>query len=277
MSMKQSLTGWILKGIPKKVLSHYTGVLVHKPLPAPVSKMSVKVFARYYNIDLKEAELSIEEYKSIGELFTRRLKDGVRPKGEEPLHPADGRLSMYGELDGLRALQAKGKTYSLNEFLVEEAYASQFEGGSFYTYYLCPTDYHRVHSPVSGKISRVRVVPGNLWPVNEWSVENVRDLFAINERIIVEVDTAKGPVAVVMVGATNVGQMSLSFDPFIKSNVPGGKDVVKKNYSPAVEIQAGDELGTFHMGSTVVVVYSKEFQVNWDKEFGAPVRVNASL
>src|SRR5690606_21741857 len=131
------------------------------------------------------------------------------------------------------------------------------EGGGYLTYYLCPTDYHRVHSPVSGQLLHALHVPGTLWPVNAMSVQQTEELFLVNERLVMELKTPQGPVFVVMVGATNVGQMSASFDPKIVTNrrVLAGR----KDYDPPISIKVGEELGIFHMGSTVVVLYPPGF------------------
>ncbi|MNL41466.1 Phosphatidylserine decarboxylase proenzyme [compost metagenome] len=148
------------------------------------------------------------------------------------------------------------------------------------TYYLCPTDYHRVHSPVDGEITDVRYMPGELWPVNEWSTTNVPDLFSVNERVLVEIQTDLGPVGVVFVGATNVGHIVLSFDDKIKGNQKMGPHIFQhKTYSPEIPTHKGSELGMFRMGSTVVMLYPPMFRQKFENQLnlGPTVRVNASL
>jgi phosphatidylserine decarboxylase len=147
------------------------------------------------------------------------------------------------------------------------------------TYYLCPTDYHRVHSPVDGAITDVRYMPGELWPVNDWSTTNVPNMFALNERILVEIQTDLGPVAAVFVGATNVGHICLSFDPTIQGNQTGPHIFKHKRYSPEIPVHKGSELGMFRMGSTVVMIYPPMFRQKFQNELnlGPSVKVNASL
>lgn len=226
---------------------------MHITLPEPLGSWSVKTFANTYNINLSEAEKDVSEYKNIGDLFTRRLKPSVRPLSSEPIvHCADSKISQYGLIKDNTMIQAKGKDYSLKEMTQNEKAESLWNNGTFITYYLCPTDYHRVHSPVSGTIKRITYIPGALWPVNEWSVNNIPKLFSINERVSVEIETPQGIVNLIMVGATNVGKMTLSFDPEIITN-QGIKEILRKEYN--LPIQKGDEVGTFHMGSTVVMIY----------------------
>lgn len=239
------------------------GTIVHLNVPGALGRWSVRTFAGYYKINMSEAEHSIESYSSIGALFTRKLKKSIRPVGLGTcVHPADSRLTTLGTIAENTLMQAKGYKYSLSEFLVDSSALEKWKGGFYATYYLCPTDYHRVHSPVSGEVTKVTVVPGRLWPVNTWSVKAIRNLFAINERVLVEIKTAHGLVIVVLVGATNVGSMSLAFDERVRSNLGG--EVRHFYYHPQVKIEKGQELGTFHMGSTVVVLYSPEFVSHLD-------------
>ena len=224
----------------------------------------MKWFAGCYRLNLDEAEHPIEHYKSIGDLFVRRLKPGLRPVGAGDLvHPADSRITQQGPLNGGELIQAKGMAYKLDDFLGPLS-AQPYREGVFATYYLCPTDYHRVHSPVTGRIGRVVYIPGALWPVNEWSTRTIPHLFSINERVIVEILTDRGPVAVVLVGATNVGQMSLSFWEGFRTNSAKQKNPMVRDFAGSVSLKKGDELGAFHMGSTVVLCLSKgATPVNW--------------
>lgn len=256
--MKNKIYDIIMPLVPKNDLSHWVGKLVHKDLPEPLASRSVEFFAKAYNINLEEAELPIGQYKSIGALFTRKLKAGVRPLGQGVVHPADSLITEAGPIEKLQCIQAKGKTYSVAELLRNTSLAQAFEGGQFATYYLCPTDYHRVHSPVDGEITWSSHIPGELWPVNEWSVNAIANLFSVNERIVTLIETPLGRAALVMVAATNVGNMTMSYDENISSKVREKQRAVKeKAYTPAKPIRRGDEVGIFHMGSTVVMLYEK--------------------
>ena len=245
--------------LPKNDLSHFVGRLVHKRLPGALGRKSVEAFAKAYRIDLSEAELPIEAYPSIVELFTLKLKPEARPTADtRVVHCADALITEAGTIEHQMLIQAKGKHYNVSELLRSSKFAEDFEGGSFFTYYLCPTDYHRVHSPVSGEIIWSCHIPGELWPVNAWSVKSIPSLFAINERVVVMIQTPFGKAALVMVAATNVGNMSMSFDDQISTRVRRGQRKVREHtYQPPVPIRAGSEVGIFHMGSTVVMLFEK--------------------
>ncbi len=257
-AMKDRIFDVVMPLLPKNELSHWVGRLVHKPLPSVVGRKSVEWFAKYYQINMQEAEYPIDHYKTIGELFTRRLKPGARPIEEGIVHPADSLITEAGPIRDNTLIQAKGKTYTVPELLRSEGFNDAFDGGSFLTYYLCPTDYHRVHSPVDGEIIFSCHIPGLLWPVNAWSVQSISNLFGVNERIVVIFQTPKGKAALVMVAATNVGNMKMCFDENLNSSHRQGERRVRdKGYNPPIPMKAGDEVGVFHMGSTVVMLFEK--------------------
>jgi phosphatidylserine decarboxylase len=268
---------WLFKFLPKNHLSFIFGLFMHLELPRFLKGPSIRIFAGLYNIDLNEAEKPLEDYRSIGDFFVRRLKPGARPLGSaEVLNPADALVTQAGPIAQGRLIQAKGRTYSAEELIHEPM---PFQDGFFLTYYLCPTDYHRVHSPVDAEITETVHIPGSLWPVNQWSVDNIPDLFSVNERVIVKMQTPRGLVMLVFVGATNVVKIELAFDTSVATNDLIHKRPRKKQYHPAIKISKGQELGLFRMGSTVVMLYPQSFaldaQINNLR--GKHVRVNSDL
>jgi phosphatidylserine decarboxylase len=279
--MKKMLMDLLMPVLPKNDLSHAVGRFVHIPIPGPIGRKSVELFARYYDINLDEAEHKLEMYPSIGALFTRKLKEGVRPLGEAKIvHPADALITEAGPIDQNALIQAKGRSYSVQGLLGGGPYQEAFDGGEFATYYLCPTDYHRVHSPVDGKIVWSNHIPGALWPVNDWSTEKIPNLFNVNERIVTVIETEdKKLVALVMVAATNVGNMTMSYDDKISSKTRGrDRKPQPKTYDPGRLIRRGDEIGIFHMGSTVVMLYAPGVvQNDLRKLKGTRSKVGASL
>lgn len=252
---------------------------MHLHLPGFLNHIIITIFAKHFRINLDEAEYPIENYPSLGEFFVRRLKPGLRPLGSTwAVHPADSVITQAAPIKSGKLIQAKNKTYSIDNFTRDPEALAKYEKGSFLTYYLCPTDYHRVHSPVDGEIKRVVHIPGALWPVNSWSTENIHELFSINERVLVEIETNRGLVGVMFVGATNVGQIVLSFDSDIIGNQLLSDAIKIKEYKD-LKIQKGDELGMFRMGSTIVMLYSEKTvpSENLDKFKGQQVKVNSDF
>lgn len=243
-----------LRYVPKNHLSRFVGRLVHARLPQPVARRLVRWFADTYQIDVDAAGKELHHYPSIGHFFTRDLREGLRPIEGDFVSPVDGVLRNYGAIADGRLEQIKGKTYTLSRFLGDPETARRYENGAFFNLYLSPQDYHHVHSPVTGKIVRSVHIPGKLWPVNDWSLANVDELFSINERVVTYIECAYGLVAAVMIGATNVGKISVVYDTFI-SNAAGTTKTVARTYDPPIDIAAGARLGTFHMGSSVVMLF----------------------
>ena len=254
----------ITRILPKRRLSRWVGKFMHFRGPRWWAHLSVKAFASLYKINLEEAEKPSTEYPSIGEFFVRRLKPGIRPVGASwAVHPADSKITQAYAIDDGTLIQAKGLTYKLSEFTQDPNCDKKWAGGFFLTYYLCPTDYHRVHSPVDGEIVSARYMPGQLWPVNEWSTTNIPNLFSVNERVLVEIETDLGP----------------RFDDSIQGNQKGPHMFEHKIYSSEIPTHKGSELGMFRMGSTVVVLYPPMFRQKFEGQMnlGPAVRVNASL
>ena len=228
----------------------------------PVKNLAIRSFLRLYTINLAEAEhADPAHYESFNAFFTRALKPGARTVDPDPaavVSPVDGTVSQAGPIERDMLLQAKGIRYSAADLLGgDEQLAARFEGGTFATLYLAPYDYHRIHMPLSGTLTRARFVPGDLFSVNAVTASQVPGLFARNERVVCLFDTAAGPMAVVLVGALFVGSMSLSWlgdvgaEPGRRVHELGGGD------GPLVALDKGAELGRFNMGSTVVLLWPR--------------------
>jgi phosphatidylserine decarboxylase len=248
-----------MHAVPRRSLSRAV-----RGLASVRSGAAVRRFAEHFGVDLEEAERPLEAYGSILELFTRRLKPGVRPIDPEPralVSPVDGRVLVAGRVGEGQLFQAKGRTFSLAALLAEEDAPAVFRGGSYATIYLSPRHYHRIHSPADGEIVGYTHVPGDLFPVNAAAVAHVDRLFARNERLITHLVTPRfGRVEVVKVGATNVGHIKLAYDAEVATNV-GAQQLVRRRYPRPLPVARGDELGVFEMGSTVIVVVERGLEL----------------
>lgn len=256
----------LLGRLPQGAMSRGFGRVADVSLPRPLRKPVLNAFARAVGIDLAEAELSLDEYPTLNAFFVRRLRRGARewPRDAATIaSPVDGITGQLGRIADGRLIQAKGRYYSAAALLDDADEARHYEGGAFATLYLSPRHYHRIHAPFPGTIAAARHVPGALLPVNGPAVMHVADLFARNERLICYLDGAAGRVAVVAVGAYNVGRISAAFDP--RWDATGGRGTWATNrraaqpetrrYAPPVQIGVGDEIMAFHLGSTVVLLF----------------------
>jgi phosphatidylserine decarboxylase len=250
--------------VPKHALSRAVGRWAR----TPISRLAIPLFIRRYRINLEEAEKPWKDYPNLLEFFTRKLKPEVRPVDPSPdtgISPVDGVISQLGEINEGTLIQSKGITYRVVELLggdIEQAAA--FEGGKFVTIYLSPRDYHRIHAPAGGEVIQVSYIPGQLFPVNEFGVRAIPRLFVRNERLITYLRTSLGRIAVVKVGATNVGSIRLHFDPEVSTRSAGGS--LKKVYEPPLALSKGQEMGRFEFGSTVILLFEPG-KVDWTSDW----------
>lgn len=247
--------------MPKHFLSRMVGKLAAARLGG-LTTWLIKLFIKQYKIDMSEAQYSDPaHYKTFNEFFTRPLKEGVRPLNNESdiiAHPVDGAISQLGAIVDGQLIQAKGHDYSLQALLGgSEQDTAPFLGGEFATIYLAPKDYHRIHMPIDGTLSKMIYVPGDLFSVNPLTAQNVPNLFARNERVVAIFDTEIGPLAMVLVGATIVASIETVWAGTVTP--PAGKDVFSWNYPTtgdnAITLKKGEEMGRFKLGSTVILAW----------------------
>ncbi len=233
-------------------------------------------FVRRYGVDMAEAaEPDIARYASFNAFFTRALKPGARPIAAAPLVcPVDGAISQFGAIEAGQILQAKGHGYSATALLGgDAALAQRFDGGQFATLYLSPRDYHRIHMPCDGTLTRMVHVPGALFSVNPTTARGVPGLFARNERVVCVFDTAHGPLALVLVGATIVGSMATVWHGVVSPPRPGAPRTWHYG-AGQVALRQGEEMGRFRLGSTVVLLWPKaalRFNAAWQS--GGAIRL----
>ena len=246
--------------IPKSYVSWFVGTMANLPLPKPLANLLVRWFARAYKIDTSLAIRPWESFPSIGAFFTRDLRPEVRPIADGIVSPVDGTLRSAQNVSGVGdATLVKGRDYSITELLGNDELAARFGQGQVWNFYLSPQDAHHIFSPVDGTIFKSVHVPGKLWPVNDWAISAVDGLFVVNERVITFIESEHGLVAVVMVGATNVGRIALSYAPIETNRAPWKRHVQRTlDHTPAISVSRGEKIGTFKMGSTVVLVFENQ-------------------
>jgi phosphatidylserine decarboxylase len=234
-------------------------------------------FARAYRVDMSEAaNADLDSYATFNDFFTRALKPGARPVDGGPdriVAPADGVLTEFGTIDGDRLLQAKGIDYTLADLLGEDGAAvAALRGGSFFTIYLAPYDYHRVHAPLAAALERTRYIPGERFSVSRATAAVIKRLFCRNERAVCWFAGEHGTAAVVLVGALNVSSISTLSQGEIASGAP-------RHWAqdPPQPIAQGAEIGRFNMGSTVVVLVAGTLTWLAAAKPGATLRMGQAL
>lgn len=256
MPLLDPIAAQLLRALPHHAISRLTHRLTRwesrrvQPL--------LRWFIRQYGLDMSEAfETDVSRYASFNALFTRALRDDVRPlEGDEQsiLSPADSRISAFGTIENGHLFQAKGHDYTVTELLGGFSDLAQpFLRGRFLTVYLSPRDYHRLHMPVSGQLTTMLHVPGRLFSVAPRIVAHTPRLYARNERVIAFFDTTIGPVAMALIGAINVGSIETVWAGEVTP--PSGRVISRQDYHGRdIRLERGAEMGRFNLGSSVVLL-----------------------
>lgn len=263
LSKKQKFLKALFYVMPHHAVSRV--VYFFTRLQGPQVGPMINWFIEKYGVNMDEAEEpEVGYYQTFNEFFIRPLKSDIRPivPGENTLAcPCDGTVSQAGPIRAGAIMQAKGRGYSALELLGgDKTMAAEFADGKFATIYLAPYNYHRVHMPINANLKRMIHVPGRLFSVAQWTVEEIPRLFARNERLACYFETAAGPMVMVLVGAINVAAIETVWSGLVTP--PRGKKISEFDFSHTrKEISKGKEMGRFNMGSTVILLAGKN--VEW--------------
>jgi phosphatidylserine decarboxylase len=256
--------------LPQHALSRMVYRITRCEWP-PLKNLLIRSFIAWFKVDMRiAAQPDGGRYKHFNHFFTRALKPGARPIAGDVnriVCPVDGRISQIGKIQSGEIFQAKNRTYGLAALLAgDDGSITDFMDGNFATLYLAPRDYHRVHMPLDGKLKKMIYVPGRLFAVNTHTTRVINGLFARNERVISIFDTRRGPMALIMVGAMNVGCMETVWAGEV---TPASKrEISTWNYSNTgqeIQLKRGQEMGRFNMGSTVIILFGKD-TVDWSPQ-----------
>ena len=265
--------------LPKKALTAFGGWVATRRWGGLTTRL-IAWFVQKYQVNMAQAaEPKLAAYPCFNDFFTRALAPGARPLSDSTwVCPVDGAISQFGSIAKNQIFQAKGHFYSTTALVGgDAALAAQFENGSFATIYLSPRDYHRIHMPCDGRLTRMVYVPGDLFSVNPTTARGVPGLFARNERVVCVFDTDHGPLVLTLVGATIVGSMATVWHGVV--NPPRLPQVTEWHYdSGAVTLRKGEEMGRFLLGSTVVLLWPQD-TLDWNPlwQSSAPVRLGESM
>ncbi|AWD32452.1 Phosphatidylserine decarboxylase proenzyme [Candidatus Kinetoplastibacterium sorsogonicusi] len=255
--------------LPKKLISKIFGFFAYNETSF-IKNIFINIFIKFYKIDMTIAlEKNINHYKNFNEFFTRKIDLQYRQidyQISNIVSPVDGYISQFGNIKKYKIIQAKNHNFNIFELLGGNSILinyKKFIKGNFITIYLSPKDYHRVHMPIDGKLQKILHIPGKLYSVNNKSITNIPNIYSKNERVILLFNTNYGDIAIIMVGAIIVSSISTIWTKLIKndSKRPLEYNFSKKNYF----IKKGMEIGSFYIGSTVIILFDQE-KISW-KDF----------
>lgn len=219
----------------------WSSFILKKFARSKLSKLIVPSFAKVYNINTEEMEQAIHHYPTLHDFFIRKLKNEVRPIHQEDtalLSPVDAVIEDIGKIHPNAMIEVKGKTYSISEMLGSYEKAQPYLDGTYMIFYLSPSHYHRIHSPVTGKIIDQWVLGAKSYPVNKLGLKYGRKTLSKNYRSITEIEVLGNTISMVKVGAMFVNSIELTH----------------KNES----LSSGSEMAYFTFGSTVILLLPKD-------------------
>jgi len=215
------------------------------------SALRILPFVAKYDVNVDEFAKSPFDYKTFNEFFYRALKPDARPiaPGENvAVFPADGRHLAFQDIQAAAGFYVKGSTFSFAELLGDDALAEKFAGGAMVISRLCPVDYHRFHFATDGVPGEPRLIDGWLYSVSPLALRRRLRYLIENKRVVTLVESSRfGTVAMVEVGATNVGSIQQSFVP--------GRPVEK-----------GVEKGLFAFGGSCVITIFQRGRITFDAD-----------
>jgi phosphatidylserine decarboxylase len=280
VTMSERLQVLLQHVLPKQHLTAFAGRVAGGQRGWFTARL-IRWFVRKYAVNMDEAENSdLGSYTTFNDFFTRPLKAGARPlSAADFICPVDGAISQFGDIDDHHILQAKGHRFTTSELVGgDEALAAHFRHGSFANLYLSPKDYHRLHMPCDGKLTRMIYVPGAFFSVNPVTARGVPGLFARNERVVCVFESPEqGPFVMVLVGATIVGSMATVWHGVV--NPKRTNKISEWTYTEqAIVLEKGAEMGRFLLGSTIVMLFRQgtiAFNPDWAPE--RPVRLGEPM
>lgn len=231
---------WLIAHLP--FLSAFFGWLQ----TLPRSQKKIDPFIRKYHLNRDEfLEPSFAHFDAF---FSRKLKPSARPISQADFcMPADGRYLLYPDYSKVEGLFVKGKKFSLETLLQDKELAQQYEQGSVVIGRLCPSDYHRNHSPAAGEFGESRLINGPLYSVNPAALKWNIHILGENKRVITPLTTPHGVIQYIEVGATFVGS-------------------IEQTYTPGKPVQKGEEKSCFHFGGSTVILLFPPGMISFDED-----------
>ena len=231
-----------------------------------IKNILIRIYISMFKIELNEYKLkNIKDYRSLNDFFTRDLDLSFRKNLDETnniISPCDGTIAGYGEINNDTFIHAKKYKYSINELIHEKD--NDLDNGRFINIYLEPKDCHRIYMPCDASLTKVTHIPGSLFSVAPYATEGIKKLYSRNERVILSFQNDKFKMSLIMVGAVNVGCISLRDYGIIAPSKYRNSVTEFNNKEDVKHYKKGQEIGMFNLGSTVILLIS-DVNSNWSE------------
>ena len=172
-------------------------------------------------------------FENFQDFFTRQFRN-LPENTHETVWPCEGLLCEEGKVNSITLTNIKQDVRTV-ETVFGVAQGTIPKNYSFSNVFLHNKNYHRIHAPVTGTITRIQHIPGDLVVLRPWIYPQNPSLPAFrNERINVDIIDANGAIWYMsIVGGPAVGTIELN-------------DKIRLG----VQINKLDELAVFLLGST---------------------------
>jgi len=233
------------------------------------SRKKIGGFVKTMGIDATEIQSGLGGYASFRDFFTREPDRSNRPINQDPqvcISPVDGKVLAYASIKRDEPYRIKRSSFTLGEFVRDEALAEVFLNGAIVVCRLSLGDYHQFYFPDSGRPAEAVDIQGFCHAGGPYSLRNLIPNFTENHRMktLFESDHF-GRMLIVEIGALTVGS-------------------IIQTYRPGDQVAKGDRKGSFDLGSTVVLLFQQDtiaidhdLIANTEREFETYVRFGDSL
>ncbi|WP_233267396.1 archaetidylserine decarboxylase [Paraglaciecola sp. L3A3] len=276
LTKREQINYLLTNRIPRRWLTFFVGWLsqIENPLLTKFLIWGWSLFAE----DLRLQDAKKQHFSSLGDCFTRELKDGLRPITADPdivTSPCDAIVGAFGQVRGTEVFQAKGFPYEISELIPNLHINHKYRNGVFITLRLKSSMYHRFHAPVDCNVSKVSYISGDTWNVNPVALKRVEKLFCKNERAVIELKTGHptNSITLVPVAAILVASMKFKFlSQILDLKYKGPNDIACD-----AQFKKGDEMGYFQHGSTIILFATNNYSFCEGIETGKAIKMGQAL
>lgn len=232
-------------------------------LDTPASAAHLQSFYDDPAYHISDYQKNPSGYLTFNQFFARELKSGKRPIAGDAdeavvVSPADCTFKAKYDIDENSDIVSTNShitvkhthRYGVTDLLDDSPYMYDFSGGLFIHSFLGPSDYHRFHAPVAGRVKEARVIPGDVYldvsiQDGAYDAADGTGYQFSQTRGLVVIESEVGLVAVLPIGMAQVSSTTLVADE-------------------GALLAKGEEFGYFTFGGSDIIVMFQKDRVTLD-------------
>lgn len=249
----------VLKFATQKWVTDFLGLINYD---IRLSKIRIKKIIKKLNIDTTEFLDDVENFKTVRDIFERKIKFWQCRQMEENLNaissPCDAKM-LIGTLKDTSLFFIKEKFFEVNELFKVNEYIQLFKEGDFSIFRLTPEEYHYNHAPVSGRLIDIYQIDGTFHSCNPYAVSKIVTPYSKNKRVISIIDTDVpygsqiGKVAMIEIAAMMIGDICQCYSERDYSN--------PKILTKGMFLKKGSPKSLFRPGSSTTILFFQKDKV----------------